>query len=450
MKKYTLALLLSLSACSLAPDYLKPDAATPAWHGAEATDELPDADWWSEFGNDEMNSLLKQSLTTNNDLRASLQRIEQSRANARISASSLLPTLDSTASANRNYSDLVHGDYSTSSAYRGGVQASYAVDLFARNRSASDAASLSADASAYDRDALVLVVQSDTAQAFINYLSLTDRLKVAQENLKNTADVLRITQARFNAGTLSALELAQQKTAYANTQASLASLTQQRENAHNQLAVLMGKPPQDFTIQSNSFDALDIPEITPLQPATLVARRPDIQAAEAQLHAANYDIGAARAAFFPTLQLSASTVLAANPSGTPAALTASLLQPLFRGGALQAGLDLSKARKAELEEQYIKTVLTAFQEVEDALAAQTAADARLTAYAEASVQAQKAYSLARQRFNVGTIDFLTLLDTQSRQFSAQDALITAKQAQLVAAITLFSAIGGAAQLQPEK
>ena len=447
MKSLLICLVLVLSGCSLAPDYLRPEIPTPAWRGSESTQALPNKEWWNQFGNDELNTLIQQSLTANNDMRAALQRIEEARSQAAVTQSSLFPTMNASASANRNYNDIVHGDYSKNSSYRGGLDASYTLDLFGRNRSNTESAFLTAEASVYDRDTLALVVQSDTAQAYLGLLTLNDRIDVATNNLKITGDVLRITEDRYKVGTLSALELAQEKTAYANDKSALASLIQQREIQRNQLAVLLGKPPQDFNIESSSLKQIQLPSISPIQPAMLIIRRPDIQSAEAQLKAANYDIGAARAAFFPNLSLSASSVFAASPSGTPTALTAALIQPLFSGGALQGELNFSKARKAELEENYIKTVLVAFQDVQNALAAQTAAAERVAEYTQAAEQATKAYSLARQRFDVGTIDFLTMLDTQRSQLSSQDVLITARLDQLTASISLFTAIGGGADTQ---
>lgn len=445
MRKTAIMFLLLATSCTLAPEYTRPDIATPAWRGSEPRTELPNQDWWNQFGSAELNNIISKALESNNDLRAALQRIAQARASARVTESALYPSISASASANRNYNDLIHGDYTKSNSYSTGLNASYTLDLFARNYSSSESSWLAAESSAYDREALALTVQSQTAQVFLGYLALNDRVAVAENNLKLTEDVLRITQERFRVGTLSALELAQQKTAYAQSKSSLASLRQSREVQLNQLAVLLGKPPQDFSVTTTPLKQIHLPDIAPVQPATLIARRPDIQSAEARLKAANYDIGAARAAFFPTLSLSASSVLTASPSGTPTALTASLLQPLFRAGALQAGVEVSEARKAELQESYTKTVLTAFQDVQNALAAQTAAAERVAQFTEAAGQAEQAYSIARQRFNVGSIDFLTLLDTQRSQLSAQDALIAARLEQLTASIALFTAVGGAAR-----
>ena len=442
--------LLLLSSCSLVPDCKKPDMATPAWRSAVTPAEAAlQADWWTGFGNPEMPELVNEALTSNNDVRAAVHRIEQARAAAQVAGSSLWPTLDAAGNIGRSQNNPSHGATTTTKSYSAGLQAGYELDLFGRNRAEADAAEADAKGVEFDKEALALVTMSDTAQAFIGLLSLQDRIVVAQSNLANGRDVLKITQARFDAGTLSAIELAQQKTAQANTEASVAQLAQQREAQLDALAVLVGKMPQDFTVKSTTLIGFTLPAVAVLQPAQLLERRPDIRSSEAQLEAANYDIGAARAAFFPSFQLSASASVGATPISAPVALAnavaASFTAPIFEGGALEGNLALTKARRAELEEQYKKVVLTAFQEVQDSLAAQQGADERVKQYSLAVEQAQTAYDLVRKRFDAGTIDFTTLLDTQSSLFSAQDALISAKQAQFAAAIILYKALGGSWQ-----
>lgn len=440
-------LALLLSSCNLAPDYQKPDMATSAWRGeAMREDAVLPADFWNQFGNPELRALVQEALRANYDLSAALHRLEQARASAQVTGSALWPTVDATGSVSHNQSSSIHGASTAQTPYRAGLQAGYELDLFGRNRAETHAAFFAAEASNYDKEALALVVASDTAQAFIGLLAVSDRIQVSRDNLANAQAVLKITQARFDAGTLSALELAQQKTAAANVQAATAALIQQREAQLDLLAVLLGKPPQDFSVESTGLSAFTAPSLTPLQPASLLLRRPDIRAAEARLQAANYDIGAARAAFFPDFQLSASSALSASSLSAPAALAnalaAAISTPVFRGGALTGGLELTKARRAEAEDQYRKAVLTSFQEVQDALAAVQNADMRVKQFAIAARESQTAYALARQRFNAGTIDFTTLLDTQRSLFSAQDAAISARQAQLNAVIDLYRALGG--------
>jgi NodT family efflux transporter outer membrane factor (OMF) lipoprotein len=438
---------LILAGCSLAPDYTPPDVPTPPWRGAEAaTDIQAQAAWWASFGNSELEGIIKEALASNNDINSALYRLEQARAAVKISGAGLLPAIDASGNASKNYNNPAHGANSVGSAYRANVQASYELDLFGRNRADVESAQSSAQASEYDKEALALITASDTATDFVGILALNDRLKVARENLANARDVLRIIEERFAAGTLSALELAQQKIALANTEAGIASLAQQRETLLNQLALLLAKTPQDFTLQSAGLDSLTLPPISPIQPAQLLTRRPDIRAAEARLAAANYDIGVARANFFPVFQISASSALAASPISAPAALAnalaAAISAPVFEGGALEGGLEIAKARRGELEEQYKKTVLTSFQEVQDALASEEAAGIRVTQLTEAAKQSQNAYDISRQRFDSGTIDFLTLLSAQASLLSAQDALIGARSDQFSATIGLYKSLGG--------
>lgn len=447
MKLPHLFIFALLAGCSVAPDYEAPVMPTPPWRNVQdVTLDKPSVEWWRQFGNEELNALLAQAMAANNDVQASIHRVAQARAAARITASSLLPFVDASANAGRDYTNPARGRSDTSSSFRAGLQAGYEVDLFGRNRSNVYAALSDVQAADYTRESLALVVMSDTAQSYISLLAANDRLAIAQENLINAHDIMRLTQARFDAGTLSGIELAQQKVTLASAEASFASLEQQREALSNQLAVLVGRPPQDFAIAGNSLSAVSMPQLASVQPAELLVHRPDIRAAEAQLQAANYDIGAARAAFFPNFSLSASSVISASPISAPTALAtalaASVTQPIFQGGALTAGLELAKARRAELEEQYKKIVLTSFQEVQDALAAEHSAHERVLRFTDAEAQAQKTYALVRQRFDTGTIDFLTLLDAQRSLYSSRTSLIDARAEHYNAAISLYKALGG--------
>ncbi len=459
MKTFPLYLLLTtalLSGCSLVPDYTLPELPAAPWRSTQDTKQEPVADaeispdWWNRFGNQELPVLVKDALASNNDMNAALARIEQARANAQIAGASLWPTASLSAGAGSSFNQPGYragqGIGQSRGSYNAGGTIGYEADIFGRNRAGVGAALSALHSTEYDKEALALVVESDTAQAFIGILALDDRIAVARNNLANAQDVLRITQQRYEAGTLSALEPAQQRTALANSESAIASLIQQREVLIDQLALLSGKAPQDFTVQSKGLAGFILPDIAPLQPSQLLTRRPDIQSAEAQLATANYNIGAARAAFYPNFQLSASSAISASPLSAAAALTsalaAAIAQPVFTGGVLEGQLAFSKARRTELEEQYKKVVLTSFQEVQDALANQQRAREQVKQLSIAASQAQKAYNLVRQRFDVGTVDFLTLLDAQRSLFSTQDNLIAAKQDQLTTAIILFKTLGG--------
>jgi len=456
MKRSSLLLITTiLTGCSaLAPTDSAPRIDAGDWRGVPESNEVSitpsmevPANMWERFGNEELPKLVNEALSNNNDISAAIARVEQARATVDIVGSSLLPNVGASAEVGRDLTNPQGraGTRSAENSYRAGLSVNYELDLFGRNRMNTQAAQFAARATEYDKDALTIIVASDTAQSFIALLSFDDRVAVAENNLSNARDVLRITQARFDVGTLSALELAQQKTALANTEAQVASLVQQRDAFMNQLAVLLGKPPQDMTVKSKGLEGFTLPSVAPLQPSELLVRRPDIRAAEADLQAANYDIGAARAVFFPNFNLSAGAAIGASPASAAAILTsvlaAAISQPIF-DASIGAQVDLAKARRIELEENYKKAVLVSFQEVQDALAAEKRTREQVAQYTIASDEAARAYSLVRQRFDAGAIDFLTLLDAQSSMYNAQDALITARQQQYAAVIDLYKALGG--------
>ncbi len=436
-----LLLLPLLAGCSLAPDFAIPSLPIPqSWKqaGEEQGPQQPIDQWWKNFGSPELDTLMSQALAQNNDLNAAIARVEQARATAQIAGAPLWPSLDASGSAARDDTSSSRPDRS----YRASAALSYEVDLFGRNRSNAALADYSAQASAYDRDALAIIVASDTATGYFSLLSLKDRLKTARINLANAEEVARIVEARFNEGRVSGLEQAQQRTALANTRAAVASLESQHAAAESALAVLLARPPQEFSVTTESLAGLQAPFIAAALPATVIEKRPDIRSSEQSLRAANADIGAARAAFFPSLTLSADAAAFASPTGAATSLAASLLAPIFRGGELTGGVDRANARQVELAENYRKTVLTSFKEVEDALAAVKAATERMKQFETAAAEASNAYTIARARFDAGSIDFQTLLDTQSAHLQADDNLTNARLERLSAAVQLYKSLGG--------
>lgn len=436
----------SLVGCAnFAPDYQRPETATAAqWSDQQATSDQMGSSWWQQFNSNDLNRVIATASTQNTDLRAGLQRIEQARAQVQIARSSLIPNV----SADANLSTNDGNRTSSVRTYGGGVSMSYEVDLWGRNRNALAGARNNLKATEYDRDALQLIVTTDTAQSYFNVLALRERIRKAEENLKLSEDVLKLIQARFTEGAASGQDVAQQNTAIANQRASLASLQQQLTNAGSQLNVLQGQAPQTSLVfaQTNAFETLVIPVVAPLQPATLLERRPDLAALEEQLKAADMDIGIARANFFPSLTIGLDASLSGRaftgPISTATGLVGGLSAPLFTGGRLQGELKLSTARQKELAEQYRGSVLTAFQEAENALSATKAATEREAALKTARDESNRYYQIARERYISGADDFLTLLDAQRTLLQAEDSYIQARLDQLSAALGLFKAMGG--------
>lgn len=452
MKKHTVipALLVAalLSGCSLIPDYNRPGVDTPAgWNEADASNPTAIArDWWKNFNSAELNAMMAEALTGNNDLGAAIQRVEQARALARVAGAPLLPSVDAKGSGGWTRTDPATGKTISDSTGSAGLTVGYELDIFGQNRAALTAAEADAKASEYDRDALALIVMGDVAKTYFSVLSLEERLNIADQNLESARELLRIVNARFDAGATTALDVSQQKADLATTEAARTTVEQQLKAAKTSLAVLLGKAPQNLTVKEKNLRALPVPEIAPGQPSTLLERRPDIRNAEAGLIAANADIGAARAAFFPKINIGLDAGIAATPIGDPATKTLSLLAnlaaPIFKGGLLEGNLAYSKARKEELVENYRKAVLVSFKDVEDSLSAAKASTQREKSLETAMAEARKAYNLSLQQYDVGTIDFQILLDARQTMLAAEDSYLQTKNERLAAAVDLYKALGG--------
>jgi NodT family efflux transporter outer membrane factor (OMF) lipoprotein len=436
------AVSVALSACSLAPQYQRPQVGIPgAWSEAAGSAAIGEnaTPFWRELGSDELNRLIDRALAQNLDLEAALHRIEQARAQAKVAGAPLYPAINAAASTSRNYQSLEIGESA-----RGGASISYEVDLWGKNRNQARAAGHRAEASEFDREALRLVITADATNFYSQILSLNNRIRIAEFNLKNAEEILRIVEARFAQGAVSGLEVSQQRIAVNGFRASLASLMEQRSTSANALAILLALAPQDFSAPGSDLASLRMPQVNLTPPATLLTARPDIEGAEAGLRAANADIGVARAAFFPSLTLGVDPSVAAG-FGAPAAAATStvvnLIAPIFSGGRLTGNLENVTARQKELAVQYQKTVLTAFQEVEDALAALKSANERAVIAGASVIESQRAYDIAKARFDAGAVDYLNLLDAQRSLYLSQDSQIAINQAQLQSFVQLRKALG---------
>jgi multidrug efflux system outer membrane protein len=448
MKKILFLLPLAiLTSCALAPDYRRPAQEVPAaWREAAAANETDLAAWWKKFQSPELAELQARARAQNLDLKAAADRVLQARANEKIASAALLPQAALSGSVSGTQSRIAGRSLRHGTAGGVSTDVSYDLDLFGANRAARDVAKAGVDSSVFDREALQLIVSAEVATTYATVLALKGRIAVAEQSRSDQKKTLTMLEARFAAGAVSALEVEQQKTAVATSDASIAALKTSLAAATDALAVLVGAPPQTFGVKADSLSTLSAPAIAPGQPSALLERRPDIAEAEANLVAANADIGVARAAFFPSLNLSANAGVAASqladPATTALGIAAGLTAPLFRGGSLEGGLEKARARQSELAETYRKSVLIAFQETEDALAAVEGAKERRAAYTRAATAAQKAYDLAEQRFKAGGIDELTLLDSQRSLLSAKDSLVQANLDSVTAAVGLYKALGG--------
>lgn len=441
-------LLALLCGCSMAPDYKRPAVQTnAAWKEGSVTAPSGTIDpvWWAKFGSPTLNTLIEEGLRQNNDLQGAIARVEQARAQLQITGANALPTLDASASTSNGRDAITNGGSSNNSR-QVGLSVAYELDLFGGNAAERQSARASLRAAGLDKDAAALMLTGDIARTYFTLLNDDTRIAIARANVENQQNVLRIIQSRFDAGAISGLDLAQQKNNLASTQASLVALQQIRAQDETALSILLGNVPQNI-VTNDALAKLTYPVIATTQPASLLERRPDIRAAEQRLLAANADIGAARAAFYPSINLGAGAALASGTGGGTEALsiTSALLAPIFSGGLLEGNLALSKARKTELVSTYRQTVLTAFGEVENALAASKAAKQRVQQFTIAEAEARRAYDISRRLYEEGASDFQTLLDSQRTLYTAQDNLANTQLDAFNAAVDLYRAMAGSWQ-----
>ena len=443
---------LIATGCSLGPRYHKPDLPAPD-HWVTTSDpaspEWPTAEWWRAFNSPDLDALIVQAQAANDDLRVAIARVSEADAERRIAAAPLWPALSVGAQATRARAQVPTGGYATGDNFNPFLTASYQLDFFGKSRAQLAAASANAAASRYARTTVELTVMAGVATSYFQALELRDRLAIADTNLANASQVLRGLKLEENAGIATALDVAQQETVVASVNASIPPLKQQLRQSLDALAVLIGSTPESVDVTSGGLDAIRQPPVRPGLPSELLTRRPDVAAAEQQLIAANANIAAARAAFFPTISLTAdggyeNPALAAllMPASRVWSIGAGLTQPIFQGGALSGGYSLAEAQYQELLADYHKAVLAALANVEDALVAVQQTAAQVSRQRQAAEQARRAYRFAQMQMHAGTINVLTLLNTETTLFTAEDALAQAKYAHLQSLVSLYQALGG--------
>lgn len=448
-----------LAGCA-GPEDDKPTLDIPGGWKAEgpAGTSWPDTTWWRAFGSPQLDRLIQTAQRNNQDIGAAAARVLQADAQARIAGAPLLPSVGADGNASHSVSPERRisgfGGTSTSSRtisdqFSAELSASYEIDLWGKNRSALQSAQASALASRYDRDTVALTVTASTATTYMQILEFQDRLAIAKDNLANAQQVLNIVLAQEQAGAASALNVAQQRTVVAQQKAAIPPLEQQRQQSETALALLLGEPPERLSLGRQPLDELDVPTIGAGLPSSLLDRRPDVQNADALLAAARFNVKEAKAALFPSIQLtgsggfqSAALGTLFNSANTIYSLAAGLTQPIFEGGALRGQIQLSEAQYQELGQTYVKTVLAAFGDVENALIAARQTALAYQAQQEVVAQAREAFRLSEAQYTAGAVDLLTVLNAQQSYFSARDQLVQAKSNRLQAAVALYKALGG--------
>ncbi|AIL62783.1 efflux transporter outer membrane subunit [Pseudomonas alkylphenolica] len=457
-----LSISLFIAACS---NTLTPPQsglqAPDAWqsHTATLDQPLPQQDWWQQFSSAQLNQLIEQARQNSFDLAAAAARVRQAQASAVIAGAPLLPEVKFGLDGSRQR--LLHGNgfnqldassrERTSTSFNIRLSASYEIDFWGGKAAARDSALFDLDASRYDRQTVELTLLSGVANSYLQSLALAEQVRIAQLNLGNAEDVLRLVQTRYEAGSATALELAQQRSLVAGQARQVPLFEQQLQEARITLATLLGEPVQRLAPIQESLGGVHWPEIGSGIPSELLSRRPDIAAAEARLAAAQANVQVARAAMLPSLTLGADLGSGADtfaqilrsPYYT---LSAGLAAPIFNNGRLRAERDKARAQQEELLQNYRSSIVAGFADVEKALNAISGVDNQRQWQDQEVEQARTAFTLSESRYRAGAETLLTVLETQRTLYQAQDQQAQLRLARLQGSVALYKALGGGWQV----
>jgi len=442
---------LALAGCSLEPRYEQPPLPVsvsypqgPAYPSSTRATGTPAADLgWSDLLQDaRLRRLIDIALTNNRDLRVAMLNVQQARALYRIQDSALFPALDASAASNA-------GKPRTAARYTASVDLSWEIDLFGRVRSLDHQALQQYFATQSAQKAAHILLVSQVADQYMQLLADDELLAVTRSTLVTARKSYDLNQAQLGAGIGTELTVAQAQTVVEQAQANYAAQVRARAQTENALVLLLGEPmPADLPPPA-PFGAQVVTDVPEGLPSDLLTRRPDVMQAEALLRGANAGIGAARAAFFPSISLtgsygSVSSQLSGLFKGPAEAwsFVPSITMPIFHAGALRANLDAARIQKDINIAQYEKAIQVAFREVADGLAARGTYDDQTAALERLVAAQQKSLDLSQLRFKQGIDSYLSVLTAQTQLYDAQQQLVAARLARLTNRVDLYRALGG--------
>jgi NodT family efflux transporter outer membrane factor (OMF) lipoprotein len=463
-KATVLSVLAALSGCSFAPHYSVPKSATTppefkeldtVWKTAHPIDQVPKGDWWVIFDDPQLDSLESQARDANQNLKAAFARLQQARADTRIARADLFPSLSAMASATRarvspNSPTFVQGNPTEGTDFILEGDVSYEVDLWGRVRNAVASARATQQASAADLASLGLSIQGEVATDYFGLRSYDTQQQLLAKTVEDYAKSLALTQDLFEGGAVPVSDVAQAKTQLRSAQTQATDVHLLRAQLEHAIAVLVGQNPSDFKLPPNPLPENAVPPaIDPGIPSALLERRPDVAEAERRVAAANAQIGVARAAYFPQFTIAGAagynSVHSSDWIGAPSlfwSVGPQITLPIFEGGRLVAQTAHAKAAYSEQVATYRNTVLSAYQDVEDNLAALRDLERESQTEAEAVDAANLALQKSEDRYAEGIVTFLEVSATETAALQAQLSAINIRSRRLNAAVLLVKALGG--------
>lgn len=454
-----------LSACNLAPKYEQPALAVPdsiaagAARSIEASESALDtAKALNWVANPQLRQVVALALSHNRDLRVAVANMEKARAQYGITRADLLPSVTAQAQGtrSRNSADLSNGQSTVSEQFTAQLGfASYEIDFWGRIRNLSEAGLQAFLQSEANQRNVQIGLIAEVSNAWLNLAADLARLALAKSTLESREKAYELTRRMYELGATSGLVLAQNLSTVETARGDVAAYTSQVQRSRNALELLVGGSvpaellPEAQTLMVDTFSNLGLLPVPENLPSSVLLQRPDVQAAEHNLRAMNANIGAARAALFPSISLTGSVGSGSREldqlfgSGTGTwSFMPQIKLPIFDGGRLRAGVEVAKANERIALAQYEKAVQTAFKEVADALADRAQWGARLGAQYGMVQATQKAFELSEARFQAGVDDYLTVLDAQRSLYAAQQNLIALRLAEQINRVTLWKTLGG--------
>lgn len=465
-KPLLVLVLIGLSACTLGPDYERPDIDLPesAYDSTllSASQQNAIAYWWTRYRDPDLNQLIDDALDDNLDIALQAARFQEARAQLGLANANLFPSIEGHADAARKKSSGAipspatgqTGTSSRSNSFSVAASLSYELDVFGGLRRADEQARALLLSSAYTRDSVRLSVVSDVVSNYISLLATERQIRITRETIKTREQGLYLDRERYKYGTINQLKLLQTQSLLETARGQLPPLKQQASDLRSSLAILAGRTPRqimaDRQIEAGTFDNVHLPQALPdVMPSQLVDRRPDIRAAEASLIAANANIGVVKADFFPKFNLKAmigTDALAVGdlfePFSQTQRIAGTITAPILDFGRREARYETAIAQRDAAEIQYRQTLRQAFREVRDALVAVELTNERLASLRRQIADYRKTVDLARSRYKVGRTAYFDVLDAQRQLFSSQLDLADAIRDRYTATADLFKALGG--------
>lgn len=444
---------LALSACAAGPDYRAPAPAVlgvPAAYSQGSTaaiDETDLANWWTRLNDPALSSLIDQAIANNLDIVQAQARLRQARESLRQANAAFLPQVSGSASGGRNYTNQSGDNWSSS--YSAGANASWQIDLFGELSRSTEAARADLAASGYDLANVRMTIISELVTNYVQARLAQEQLRVARETQAIQQDNYRIADWRLQAGLVSSLDEQQAKAQLAQTNATIPQFEASLKGSLNRIAVLTGQAPGEATrtLETPAPIPAASTQIATGIPADTLRQRPDVRSAERALAAATARIGVAQAQLYPSLGISGNLGTTSNSfkdlfSLITGGVFANVAQTIFDGGRLASQVRSQKAAADAAFAAYKQSVLTALEDVENAMASLTSARLRKTEFATAYEASNNAAIMARSQYQSGLIDFQTLSTTENTLLSARNSLASAEADEALAIAQLYNALGG--------